>query len=66
EEKLDGAAVSEIETKPQEVDDVATVVSEKTAVPVDISSAVVTQSIKDDVKEDAENDSEAGKSLDIH
>ncbi|XP_019083929.1 PREDICTED: zinc finger CCCH domain-containing protein 19-like isoform X1 [Camelina sativa] len=76
EEKLDGAAVSDIETKPQEMDDVATVVSEKTAVPVDISSAVVTQFagetsndkeiIKNDVKEDAENDSEAGKSLDIH
>lgn len=76
EEKVDGAAVSEIETKPQEVDDVATEVSDKSAVPVDISSAVVTQfagetsndkeTIMDDVKEDVEKDPEAGKSVDVH
>ncbi|XP_020886241.1 zinc finger CCCH domain-containing protein 19 isoform X2 [Arabidopsis lyrata subsp. lyrata] len=69
EEKVDGA-------KPQEVDDVATEMSDKIEVSVDISPAVVTQfagetssdkeTFMDDVKEDVEKDSEAGKSLDIH
>ncbi|KAL0694269.1 hypothetical protein Bca4012_061449 [Brassica carinata] len=62
EEKPDDITVLEIKTKPLDVDDVAKAENDT---QVGESSADK-ETVMDDVKEDVEMDSEAGKSVDIH